>query len=173
MLNEGKQLKFEPGSETRVIIKSMGMEDNGFGSEYVVHIEETRGCDHFKPSEGLKKKIIESNLSKGDRIVIEKAPPSDKYKFGYFNVEMADNPVKAKVEMDKYATGEIEAVQPAQSIVSKVDGGRLELHEIALRLEKAEKLLESLGKLVAVLWTDYGNRTGDAGHKPGDDDLPF
>ena len=171
MLNKDKQLKFDEGSKTPVTIVSMGMEENDFGSEYVIHIKEYKGCDHIKPSEGLKNKIIESNLSEGDKIVIEKVPKSDKYKYGYFNVEMANNPVKTASPIRRETASE--KGKPSQSIVSKVEGGRLELHEIALRLEKAEKLLESLGKLVAVLWTDYGNRTGDAGHKPGDDDLPF
>ena len=77
---------------------------------------------------------------------------------------MANNPVKAANPIRRETASE--KGKPSQSIVSKVEGGRLELHEIALRLEKSEKLL-------AVLWTDYGDRTGDAGHKPGDDDLPF
>ena len=165
MLNKYKQLKFPDGSKTPVVILGMGMEENDFGSEYIVRIKETiDGYDHFKPSEGLKNKIIESNLSEGDKIVIEKVPKSDKYKYGYFNVEMANNPVKTASPIRRETASE--KGKPSQSIVSKVEGGRLELHEIALRLEKSEKLL-------AVLWTDYGDRTGDAGHKPGDDDLPF
>ena len=137
MLDEKKQLKFEPGSKTTVMIKSMGMEQLEFGSEYVVHIEEIRGCDHIKPSDGLKKKIAELNISTGDAIIIEKVAPSDKYQYGYFSVEMADNPVKA--------------VDPAvhdhpmgAGFAQKDD--KMSLHELTLRVETLEKQVAEILK---------------------------
>ena len=148
MLDKEKQLKFPDGSKTPVVIKSMGMEQLEFGSEYIVRIEDTiDGYDHFKPSDGLQRKMAEANLSTGDKIVIEKVAPSDKYQYGYFSVEMADNPVKA--------------VDPAvhesplgAGFAQKDD--KMSLHELSLRLEEHEgtmrlfkKMIETLQKQVA------------------------
>ena len=140
MLDENKQMKFEPGSKTEVVIKSMGMEDSNFGSEYVVRIKETiDGYDHIKPSDGLKNKMIEKNLSADDKIVIEKVAPSDKYQYGYFSVKMADNPVKA--------------VDPAvhdhpmgAGFAQKDD--KMGLHELTLRVESLETDVAELKKNV-------------------------
>ena len=52
--------------------------------------------------------------------------------------------------MDSYATGETKAVQPAKDMT---------LHELTLRVEKLEKIEET--------------RSSEAGHKPGDEKLPF
>ena len=90
-MDQNKQLKFSDGSKTVVTIKSMGIESLDFGEKYVVHIEETNGFDHFMPSDGLQRKITELNAGPGDKIVIEKVAKSDKYTYGYFNVEMAQN----------------------------------------------------------------------------------
>ena len=138
MLDKEKQLKFPDGSKTPVTIKSMGMEENDFGSEYIVRIEETiDGYDHFKPSDGLQRKMTEANLSTGDKIVIEKVAPSDKYQYGYFSVEMADNPVKA--------------VDPAvhdhpmgAGFAQKDD--KMGLHELMLRVETLEKQVTEMQK---------------------------
>tara|TARA_Y100000310_G_scaffold308540_1_gene351735 strand:+ start:144 stop:575 length:432 start_codon:yes stop_codon:yes gene_type:complete len=138
MLDKNKQLKFPDGSKTEVTIKSMGMEDNDFGSEYIVRIKETiDGYDHFKPSDGLKKKIAELNIGTGDAITIEKVAPSDKYQYGYFSVEMADNPPKA--------------VDPAvhesplgAGFAQKDD--KMGLHELSLRVETLEKEVNELKK---------------------------
>ena len=130
MLDKNKQLKFPDGSKTPVVIKSMGMEEGDFGGEYVVRIEETKGCDHIKPSDGLKKKIAELNITEGDTIIIEKVAPSEKYQYGYFSVEMADNPAKT--------------VDPAvhdhpmgAGFAQKDD--KMSLHELTLGIETLEK----------------------------------
>ena len=52
--------------------------------------------------------------------------------------------------MDKYAIGETKAAQPTIDIV---------VHELTLRVEKLEKM-------VALF-------SSEAGHKPGDEDIPF
>ena len=142
MLDKEKQLKFPDGSKTLVVITNLGMEENDFGSEYVVHIEETEGCDHFKPSDGLQRKMTEANLSIGDKIVIEKVAPSDKYQYGYFSVEMADNPVKA--------------VDPAvhesplgAGFAQKDD--KMGLHELSLRVEEHERTMRLFKKMIEAL----------------------
>ena len=142
MLDKNKQLKFPDGSKRDVVIKSMGMEENDFGSEYVVHIEETEGCDHFKPSDGLQRKMAEANISASDKIVIEKVPKSDKYPYGYFIVEMADNPVKA---VDP-------AVQdhPMGAGFAQKDD-KMNLHELTLRVEEHEGTMRLLKKMIETL----------------------
>ena len=165
MLDKNKQLKFPDGSKTPVVITSMGMEEGDFGSEYIVRIKETEGCDHIKPSDGLKKKIAELNITEGDAIIIEKVAPSDKYQYGYFSIEMAGNPAN-KIEMDKYATGEIKAVDPAvqdhpmgAGFAQKDD--KMNLHELTLRVEEHEgtmrllkRMIETLEKQVAEILKD-------------------
>ena len=100
-MDQSKQLKFPDGSKTEVTIVSMEMEENDYGSTYVVHIKETiEGYNHFKPSDGLIDKMKKENVDKGDTIVIEKVAPSEKYKYGYFNVEMAQNPPKTSSDVE-------------------------------------------------------------------------
>ena len=167
-VNSENQLKFEEGRTTEPLtIMDAGIEEFPFGSKYVVRINPLiTGHDHFMPSPGLKKKIEEVNVDVGDKITIEKVAPSEKYQYGYFSVNVVEkgkgpqiakdriekSPVQkdAKVEMEKYATGETKAVQPTLDIV---------VHELTLRVEKLEKM-------VALF-------SSEAGHKPGDEKLPF
>ena len=141
-MDQGKQLKFPVGSKTTVTILSMGMEEDDFGSNFVVHIKETiEGYNHFNPSEGLQKKITEKNIGADDTIVIEKVPPSEKYQYGYFNVETAQNqPTTSpdKVVMDQHAAGEIKAVEP----VSR--DARADIHELSVRIEVLETKVAKL-----------------------------
>ena len=158
-VNSENQLKFEEGTTEPLTIMGADMEELQFGSKFVVRIEPLiTGHDHFMPSPGLKKKIEEANVDVGDVITIEKVAPSEKYEYGYFSVSVVEKgkgPQIAtdredKVEMDKYATGETKAVQPAKDMA---------LHELTLRVEKLEKIEET--------------RSSEAGHKPGDEKLPF
>jgi len=159
-VNSENQLKFEEGRTTEPLtIMDAGIEEFPFGSKYVVRINPLiTGHDHFMPSPGLKKKIEEVNVDVGDKITIEKVAPSEKYQYGYFSVNVVEKgkgPQIAKdrvdkVEMDKYATGETKAVQPTIDIV---------VHELTLRVEKLEKIEET--------------RSSEAGHKPGDEEIPF
>ena len=138
MLNKDKKLKFPDGSKTEVVIKSMGMEENDFGSEYMVRIKETiDGYDHFKPSDGLRRKMAEANLSEGDKIVIEKVAPSDKYQYGYFSIDMADNPVKA-------VDPAVHESPMGAGFAQKDD--KMTLHELTLRFEALEKVVAELKK---------------------------
>ena len=162
-MDQSKQLKFDEGSKTTVTIVQMNMQENDYGSTYVVHIKETiNGCDHFLPSEGLIGKIQKLDVTGGDKIVIEKVGPSEKYQYGYFNAEMADNqPGKQQSSYTKLDKG----VANFEKQFNNADE-KLELHELSLRVEKLETI-------TATLWEDYANRTSDAGHKPGDNKLPF
>ena len=143
-MDQSKQLKFPDGSKTEVTIVSMEMEENDYGSTYVVHIKETiEGYNHFKPSDGLIDKMKKENVDKGDTIVIEKVAPSEKYKYGYFGVEMAQNPpttTQDKVVMDQQATGEIKAVEPTQKDDS------MAIHELTVRVEALESEVLKLKK---------------------------
>ena len=175
-LNSNNQLKFDAGSPTEplTIIKA-GIEQLEIGSKHVVHIKELiTGHDHFMPSDGLINKLKEENVDIGDKITIEKVPPSDKYQYGYFTVKVVEkNAQTNKIEMDKYATGETKPVEPVHKSVEKFEkqfeepkDDKMGLHELTVRVEKLETI-------VATLWTDYTNRTSDAGHKVGDQKLPF
>ena len=158
-VNSDNELKWEIGTSEPLTIMGAGMEESQFGSKFVVRIEPLiTGHDHFMPSPGLKKKIEEANVDVGDVITIEKVAPSEKYEYGYFSVSVVDKGKgpqiakdrKDKVEMDSYATGETKAVQPAKDMT---------LHELTLRVERLEKIEET--------------RSSEAGHKPGDEKLPF
>ena len=171
-VNSDNELKWEIGTSEPLTIIGAGMEEFPFGTKYVVNIKPLiTGHDHFMPSPGLKKKIEEANVDVGDVITVEKVAPSDKYQYGYFSVSVvekgkgpqiakdriAESPVgagfaqkDAKVEMDSYAIGETKAVQPAKDMA---------VHELTLRVEKLEKIEET--------------RSSEAGHKPGDEDIPF
>ena len=171
-VNSENELKWEIGTSEPLTIMDAGTEEFPFGTKYVVHIKPLiTGHDHFMPSPGLKKKIEEINVDVGDVITVEKVAPSDKYQYGYFSVNVvekgkgpqiakdriAESPVgagfahkDAKVKMDSYAIGETKAVQPAKDMA---------LHELTLRVEKLEKM-------VALY-------SSEAGHKPGDENIPF
>ena len=71
-----------------------------------------------------------------------------------------------------HATGETKPVEPLDKGLANFEkqfekpDNKLENHELSFRVERLEKI-------IAALWTDYSNRTGDAGHKVGDEDIPF
>ena len=158
-VNSENELKWQIGTSEPLTIMGAGTEELPYGTKYVVHIKPLiTGHDHFMPSPGLKKKIEEINVDVGDVITVEKVAPSEKYQYGYFSVNVVEKgrgPQIAKdradkVEMDKYAIGETKAVQPTIDIV---------VHELTLRVEKLEKMEET--------------RSSEAGHKPGDEEIPF
>jgi len=155
-MSESK-LKFKDDSTTEPLtIKSAGFEETQFGSKMVVRIKQTiEGYDHFEPSTGLEKKIKEENVDVGDIITIEKVGPSEKYQYGYFNVKV----------VEKNAKGETKAAEPTHKSIEKFEkqfepkDDKMDQHELTLRVEKLEKM-------VAVL-------SSEAGHKPGDEEIPF
>tara|TARA_Y100000310_G_scaffold290048_1_gene316922 strand:+ start:1115 stop:1591 length:477 start_codon:yes stop_codon:yes gene_type:complete len=156
-LNKDNQLKFTDGATTDPLtIISAGSVDLEYGPKYVVNIKPTiEGFDHFMPSPGLVNKIKEENVDVDDIITIEKVGPSEKYQYGYFNVKV----------VEKNAKGETKAAEPTHKSIEKFEkqfepkDDKMDQHELTLRVEKLEKM-------VAVL-------SSEAGHKPGDEELPF
>ena len=176
-VNSENQLKFQEGSITEPLtVMNAGNEELPFGSKYVVHIKQTiEGFDHFMPSDGLVNKMKEENVDIGDKITIEKVAKSEKYPYGYFTVKVVEKNAPGNKEvMDQYATGEIKTAQPTHKSIEKFEeqfnepkkDDKIAVHELDVRVEKLETI-------VAILWTDYSNRTSDAGHKTGDETLPF
>ena len=173
MIDKSKQLKFPEGAKVAVEIQNMGMEENDFGSEYIVRIVETiDGFDHFKPSDGLRRKTDELNIGKGDRIIIEKVAPSEKYKYGYFNVEMMNNePQKIHEAVKDHPLG--------AGFAQKDD--KMDFHEMGLRLKAVEeeltsvhKIVNAYGETIALLMKEQNaeNRKRFQ-QKEGANDLPF
>ena len=171
-VNSDNELKWQIGTSEPLTIMGAGMEELPYGTKYVVHIKPLiTGHDHFMPSPGLKKKIEEINVDVGDVITVEKVAPSDKYQYGYFSVDVVQkgggpqiatdriekSPVgagfaqkDAKVEMDKVVSRSVTDLKGDIVMV---------VHELSLRVEKLEKIEET--------------RSSEAGHKPGDEKLPF
>ena len=107
------------------------MEEFDFGSEYIVHIEETEGYDYFKPSTGLQKKLSDEGVKSGDKINITKVKPDEKYTYGYFTVSMVEN---VKME-DK-------GVENFEKQLKSVD--KLDMHELTLRVKTLEDKVQLL-----------------------------
>ena len=172
-LNKENQLKFDEGKTTEPLtILKAGLEELEFGSKHVVHIKQLiDGYDHFLPSDGLINKIKEANVDVGDVITIEKAPPSDKWKYGYFAVKVVEKNAhppmhKSDEKFEKQFEPKIEEKEAyaddfGKATVKKI---ALDLHELTLRAEELEKCVTKLIKEVKLL-------LGDAGHKPGDENL--
>ena len=172
-LNSDNQLKFDEGKTTEPLtIMSAKLEDLEFGSKFVVHIKPTiEGYDHFMPSQGLEKKMKESNVDVNDIITIEKAPKSDKYIYGYFNVNIVekgkgpDLPPNTHKSVEKFEEQFKE--KPIDPVVHDHPLGtgfaqkddKMLIHELIIRIEKLEKMVTVL--------------SSEAGHKPGDEKLPF
>jgi hypothetical protein len=138
-VNSENQLKFEEGRTTEPLtIMDAGIEEFPFGSKYVVRINPLiTGHDHFMPSPGLKKKIEEINVDVGDVITVEKVAPSEKYQYGYFSIDMANNPVK-KVDPAIHES-------PMGAGFAQKDD-KMTLHELTLRFEALEKVVAELKK---------------------------
>ena len=174
-LNKDNQLKCEDGSITEPItILKAGSEELPFGTKYVVHIKETiEGYDHFLPSEGLIKKIKESNADIGDKITIEKIAPDQTYPYGYFKVEVIAKEQETKEIIEHKSIKNME--KPFKEVASN-----METHELSVRVENLSSMVDDLTKLLTalqkgfkVLVDDYKLRTAEQGHKQGDESLPF
>ena len=151
MFDSTKQLKFADDSTTTVIVK--GRQQDDFNKDVVLIEPLPDGFDHFKPSDGLLKKMKESNTDAGDTIQIKKVN-DPKYPFPYFNVE-----VLQKAPLTKQSViNEDKGIKNFEKQFKEPEKN-LSIHELSLRVEELEKKVTSL--------------LGDAGHKPGDDDLPF
>ena len=166
-LDSANQLKFEIGTTEPLTIMDAGMEEFPFGSKYVVRIEPLiTGHDHFMPSPGLEKKIKEINVDVGDVITVEKVAPSEKYTHGYFSVNVMEKGKGPQIAKDRIAESPVGAGF-AQKDAKAISRSATDLkgdivmvvHELTLRVEKLEKIEET--------------RSSEAGHKPGDEKLPF
>ena len=128
------------------------------------------GEEKFSATEKLHEKIQELGASKGDTIYITKVKDPEINKgFAFFKVEPAGNPVKKESSGPLHASIKKFQEKLEPPVEEQNDGGKMaavDNHELNIRVEKLEKI-------VSILWTDYGNRTSDAGHKPGDNDIPF
>tara|TARA_Y100000310_G_scaffold295320_1_gene326545 strand:+ start:1339 stop:1833 length:495 start_codon:yes stop_codon:yes gene_type:complete len=162
-LNSNNQLKFQEGTTTEPLkVVSAGMEELEFGSKFVVHIKQTiEGYDHFLPSPGLEKKIKEENADTGDMITIEKVAKSEKYPYGFFTVKVVE---KSKLENSPVGAGFIQKDVKHKSVENfekqfEPKNDKMDLHELNVRVEKLEKMVTIL--------------SSEAGHKPGDEKLPF
>ena len=136
MSNEN-QLKFANDIKYEVVVVSAKKEQIGDYEKYVVRFERnTQGHDFFMPSEGLIKKMQEQNVDKGDKIAITKVAPSEKYKYGYFSVDMIQ---KAGL------TPNIESSPVGAGFAQKdTKNNNMDLHELSMRVENLETKVAKL-----------------------------
>ena len=167
-VDSANELKWKVGVSEPLTIMGAGTEELPYGAKYVVHIKPLiTGHDHFMPSPGLKKKIEEINVDVGDVITVEKVAPSEKYQYGYFSVNViqksaiADSPVGTGFAQKdvKHKSDENFGKQFESKIEDGGKSDKLDLHELTLRVEKLEKMVIIL--------------SSEAGHKPGDEEIPF
>ena len=161
-VNSDNQLKFEEGTTEPLTIMDVGMEEFQFGSKFVVHIKPLiTGHDHFIPAPGLENKIKEANVDIGDQITIEKVAPSDKYQYGYFSVSVVNKGKGPQIATDRIEKSPVGAGFAQKDVKHEAEqkNDSMVLHELTLRVEKLEKM-------VALY-------SSEAGHKPGDEDIPF
>ena len=161
-VNSDNELKWEIGTSEPLTIMDAGTEEFPFGSKYVVHIKPLiTGHDHFMPSPGLKKKIEEINVDVGDVITVEKVAPSEKYQYGYFSVNVVEKGKGPQIAKDRIEKSPVGAGFAQKDVKHEVEqkNDNMGLHELTLRVEKLEKIEET--------------RSSEAGHKPGDEKLPF
>ena len=104
----------------------------------------------------MHKKINEAGIVNGEVFVIKKMQ-LEGYADGnpFFKVELPENNAN-KITMDKYATGEIKAVEPSGPPIDKgaakfekqfeKKDSKMELHELTLRVETLEAEVNELKK---------------------------
>ena len=160
-VNSANELKWEVGTSEPLTIMEAGREELPYGTKFVVHIKPLiTGHDHFMPSPGLEKKIKEGNINIGDQITVEKVAPSEKYQYGYFSVNVIEKGSGPQIAKDR-----VDPVEPTHKSIEKVEkqfepqNDKMDLHELSIRVEKLEKMVTTL--------------SSEAGHKPGDEKLPF
>ena len=162
MPDQDNKLVYPYGIPTEpLLIKSMGYEELPFGNKYVVYIKQTIDVyDHFMPSDALIDKMKKENVDVGDKITIEKIAPSEKYQYGYFTVVVVQKGAIAdKIEPVK--PSDIPTHKSVEKFEKQFEskGDKIGLHELTLRVEKLEKMVTVL--------------SSEAGHKPGDENIPF
>ena len=175
-VNSENELKWNVGVSEPLTIMGAGMEELPYGTKYVVHIKPLiTGHDHFMPSPGLEKKIKEQNIDIGDQITVEKVAPSEKYQYGYFSVNVLEKGKGPQIAKDR----EHKSVENFEKQFEPKDD-KMGLHELTLRVDSLKDLMaiitkelihertrvDKLEKMVALF-------SSEAGHKPGDEEIPF
>lgn len=151
MLDKDKQLTFQPGPGVEFEIVSFKQEEFSFGSKWVVRVKPIHGRDYFLPAAGLVKKLAEAGVSTGDKVFIEKVAPDDKYKYGYFNVDVvskgapiADSPVGAG-----FAQKDDKTHKSMENFEKQFNKIGLDSHEVSIRLENMAKQIGELESKVS------------------------
>ena len=173
--NKEKQLTFDVPCEHTVTLIKYELEQDDFGNHNIYYIEDLNGKDHFEAFEGLHKKINDAGLIDGETFVIKKLQ-IEGYANGnpFFKIE-GSSPMPKKAVQPMHKSDEKFEKQFEPKIEEKEayadDFGKatvkkiaLDLHELTLRAEELEKCVTKLIKEVKLL-------LGDAGHKPGDENL--
>ena len=164
-VNSENELKWEIGTSEPLTIMGAEMEESQFGSKFVVRIKPLiLGHDHFIPAPGLKKKIEEANVDVGDVITVEKFAPTDKYQYGYFSVNVVDKGKGPQIAKDRAEESPVQKDVKHKSVEKFEEqfeprNINIIVHELTSRVDKLEKMVTTL--------------SGDVGHKPGDEDIPF
>ena len=133
---------------------------NQFGKkQFTYGIKEMiTGEDKFSATEKLHEKIQSSNLSKGDTFIIEKKKDPELNKgYAFFTVNLPDVPITSSNKSSEPTVGEQQGYN--KGFADKSKSVSVDLHELALRVEKLEE--------------KFGTWSSEAGHKPGDEDIPF
>ena len=165
MKDKEKQLKFAEDNATTVIIGTREKDEHG-GT--VQNIDLTPdGFTWFSPSDGLIRKMNEANVDVGDQVKIEKVGKSEKYKYGYFVVDVlhkANNGVKPTVD------NRISDSPVGTGFAQKDAKAAVETHKSIKNFEKQFDTEEpdNITKL-DILWKWYQSQTIEKGHKDGDE----
>tara|TARA_Y100000310_G_scaffold134391_1_gene133373 strand:- start:124 stop:576 length:453 start_codon:yes stop_codon:yes gene_type:complete len=125
--------------------------DGQYGKQYIYGCNPIiTGESKFTANPRVHGLIQELGVGSGDVLIIEKvkANPND-----YIKVDLPGVPVEKNNPLPTHKSIE----KPEKQIESKTDG--IDLHELTLRVEKLEKMVTTL--------------SSEAGHKPGDEDIPF
>tara|TARA_Y100000310_G_scaffold335432_1_gene417491 strand:- start:677 stop:1168 length:492 start_codon:yes stop_codon:yes gene_type:complete len=160
-LNQDNRLQYpENGPTEPIFVERMGYDETPFGNKYVVYIKQTiEGYDHLTPSDGLINKMKKENVDVGDKITIEKVPPSEKYEYGYFTVKVLEKGAGTAPTHKSIEKFEKQFEPEKHEKQLNLETDKLGLHELTVRVEKLEKMVTIL--------------SSEAGHKPGDEKLPF
>ena len=125
------------------------------------------GEEKFSATEKLHEKIQDLKVKSGDTIYIEKIKKPDVNSgYAFFKVTMQGVPLKKQpvVEDKGAANFEKQFETPDQ---------KMEKHELTLRVDRLEEIVAKLQQSCKKLMDDYDTKMSEAGHKPGDEKIPF
>ena len=95
---------------------------------------------------------------------VEKFAPTDKYQYGYFSVNVVDKGKGPQIAKDRAEESPVQKDVKHKSVEKFEEqfeprNINIIVHELTSRVDKLEKMVTTL--------------SGDVGHKPGDEDIPF